>query len=141
MAACFSEFTLAAFVLICIGAWWIVLAHDSRELAERDLVTSLEKLTETRRELMQNERLAAIGQLMATVNHELCNPLGTVVSSMAVLRRYVHNPTPEVREEIDRMQRNIWRCVSIIEDLLEVFPQQDCRNGASQNRPTDRFTA
>jgi signal transduction histidine kinase len=90
---------------------------------------------------MQTERLAAIGQLMATVSHELRNPLGTVVSSMSVLRRYLDGPAPPVREEIDRMQRNIWRCVCIIEDLLEVFPQQDCRNGASQNRPMDRFTA
>jgi hypothetical protein len=36
---------LATLVLIGVGAWWIVLAHESRELAERDLVTSLEKLT------------------------------------------------------------------------------------------------
>jgi signal transduction histidine kinase/purine-cytosine permease-like protein len=110
---------LATFVLICVGAWWIVLAHESRELAERDLVTSLEKLTETRQELMQSERLAAIGQLMATVSHELRNPLGTLVSSMSVLRRYLDAPAPLVREEIDRMQRNIRRCVSIIEELLE----------------------
>jgi signal transduction histidine kinase/purine-cytosine permease-like protein len=110
---------LATLVLICVGAWWIVLAQESRELAERDLVTSLEKLTETRQELMQTERLAAIGQLMATVSHELRNPLGTVVSSMSVLRRYLDCPAPPLREEIDRMQRNIWRCVCIIEDLLE----------------------
>jgi signal transduction histidine kinase/purine-cytosine permease-like protein len=110
---------LATFILICIGAWWIVLAHESRELAERDLVTSLEELTETRQELMQSERLAAIGQLMATVSHELRNPLGTVVSSMSVLRRYLAAPTQPVSEELDRMQRNIWRCVSIIEELLE----------------------
>jgi signal transduction histidine kinase len=110
---------LATFVLICVGAWWIVLAHESRELAERDLVTSLEKLTETRQELMQSERLAAIGQLMATVSHELRNPLGTVVASMSVLRRYLDGPAPPAREELDRMQRNIWRCVSIIEVLLE----------------------
>jgi signal transduction histidine kinase len=110
---------MATFVLICVGAWWIVLAHESRELAERDLVVSLKKLTETRQELMQNERLAAIGQLMATVSHELRNPLGTLVSSMSVLRRYLDAPAPLVREEIERMQRNIRRCVSIIEELLE----------------------
>jgi signal transduction histidine kinase/purine-cytosine permease-like protein len=109
---------LATFVLICIGAWWIVLAQESRELAERDLVTSLEKLTETRQELMQSERLAAIGQLMATVSHELRNPLGTLVSSMSVLRRHLDAPAPPVSEEIERMHRNIWRCVSIIEELL-----------------------
>jgi signal transduction histidine kinase/purine-cytosine permease-like protein len=110
---------MATFVLICVGAWWVVLAHESRELAERDLVISLRKLTETRQELMQSERLAAIGQLMATVSHELRNPLGTLVSSMSVLRRYLDAPPPLVREEIERMQRNIWRCVSIIEELLE----------------------
>jgi signal transduction histidine kinase/purine-cytosine permease-like protein len=110
---------MATFVLICVGAWWVVLAHESRELAERDLVISLRKLTETRQELMQSERLAAIGQLMATVSHELRNPLGTLVSSMSVLRRYLDGPAPLVREEIERMQRNIWRCVSIIEELLE----------------------
>jgi signal transduction histidine kinase/purine-cytosine permease-like protein len=110
---------MATFVLICVGAWWIVLAHESRELAERDLVISLRKLTETRQELMQSERLAAIGQLMATVSHELRNPLGTLVSSMSVLRRYLDGPVPLVHQEIERMQRNIWRCVSIIEELLE----------------------
>jgi signal transduction histidine kinase/purine-cytosine permease-like protein len=110
---------LATFVLVCMGAWWIVLSHESRELAERDLVSSLEKLTETRQELVRTERFAAIGQLMATVSHELRNPLGTVVSSVAVLRKCLDSPTPPVRDEIERMQRNIWRCVTIIEDLLD----------------------
>ena len=110
---------LATFVLVCVGAWWIVLSHESRELAERDLIASLEKLTETRQELVRTERFAAIGQLMATVSHELRNPLGTVVSSVAVLRKYIDDPAPPVREEIERMQRNIWRCVAIIEDLLD----------------------
>ena len=110
---------LATLVLICVGAWWIVLAHESRELVERDLVTSLEKLTETRQELMQSERLAAIGQLMATVSHELRNPLGTVVSSVSVVRQHLDGTVLPVREEIDRIQRNVWRCVSIIEDLME----------------------
>jgi signal transduction histidine kinase len=123
---------LATLVLIGVAAWWIVLAHESRELAERDLVTSLEKLTETRQELMQSERLAAIGQLMATVSHELRNPLGTVVSSMSVLRRYLDGPTQPVREELDRMQRNIWRCVSIIEELLEFS-----RNSSTVSRPVE----
>jgi signal transduction histidine kinase len=68
---------------------------------------------------MQSERLAAIGQLTATVSHELRTPLGTVVASMSVLRRHLDGPTQPVREELDRMQRNIWRCVSIIEELLE----------------------
>ena len=110
---------LASLVLIGVGAWWIVLSHESRELAERELVESLETLTETRLELMQRERLATIGQLTATVSHELRNPLGTLSSSVGVLRRCADGSDPRVPVELDRLQRNIWRCVHIIEDLLD----------------------
>ena len=51
---------LASLVFICIGAGWIVLAHESRELAEHELVTSLEQLNQARRDLAESERLAAI---------------------------------------------------------------------------------
>jgi signal transduction histidine kinase/purine-cytosine permease-like protein len=110
---------LALLPLLCIGAWWIVLSHESRELAERDLVTSLETLHQTRHELAQTERLAAIGQLTATVSHELRNPLGTLMASVSVLNRYLEGTEPHVRGELDRIQRNVRRCARIIEDLLE----------------------
>jgi signal transduction histidine kinase/purine-cytosine permease-like protein len=118
---------LATLVLIAIGAWWIVLSHESRELAERELVASLEMLTETRQELMQQERLATIGQLTATVSHELRNPLGTLTSSVAVLRKYVDGSDERVRAELDRLQRNTWRCVHIIEDLLDFSRDKQIR--------------
>ena len=86
---------MASLVLICVGAWWIILSHESRELAERDLTSSLEKLNETRQELMQSERLATIGQLTATVSHELRNPLGTLISSVSVMRKYLEGAEPE----------------------------------------------
>ena len=115
---------LSSLVLICVGAWWIVLSHESRELAERDLVSSLEKLKETRQELMQSERMATIGQLTATVSHELRNPLGTLFSSVSVLRRYTGNAPKQVGAELDKMRRNIWRCVRIIEELMEFSREQ-----------------
>lgn len=109
---------LALLPLLAVGAWWIVLAHESRELAERELVASLEKLRDAQRELAQTERLAAIGQLTATVSHELRNPLGTLVSSVEVLKRCLERPSPQATGELERIQRNVWRCVRIIEDLL-----------------------
>ncbi|MGI9491173.1 MAG: PAS domain S-box protein, partial [Geminicoccaceae bacterium] len=50
------ELYLASLVLICMAAWWIVLSHESRELAERELVTSLEELSDTRLKLSESER-------------------------------------------------------------------------------------
>ena len=110
---------VAVLPLLAVGAWWIVLAHESRELAERDLVTSLEQLRRAQSELAQNERLATIGQVTATVSHELRNPLGTLVSSVEVLRRSLDQPGARAEAELERIQRNVWRCVHIIEDLLE----------------------
>ncbi|MDH4989183.1 ATP-binding protein [Aminobacter anthyllidis] len=110
---------LALLPLLGIGAWWIVLSQESRELAERDLVASLEKLRQTQRDLASNERLAAIGQITATVSHELRNPLGTLVTSADVLRRSLKNADEPVLSELQRLQRNAWRCVRIIEDLLD----------------------
>lgn len=110
---------LALLPLLAISAWWIVLANESRELAERNLVGSLEKLHETREELTRSERLAAIGQLTATVSHELRNPLGTLATSVAVLQRAGDLSGERERGELDRIQRNVRRCVRIIDDLLE----------------------
>ncbi|MGN8114787.1 ATP-binding protein [Labrys sp. 22185] len=110
---------LALLPLLGIGAWWIVLSHESRELAERDLVASLERLHKAQQELASNERLAAIGQMTATVSHELRNPLGTLVTSADVLRRSLRDAGEPVMGELQRLQRNAWRCVRIIEDLLD----------------------
>lgn len=110
---------VAILPLLAVGAWWIVLAHESRELAERDLVASLERLREAQHELARKERLAAIGEITATVSHELRNPMGTLVSSVEVLRRSLQDPRPEIAGELERIQRSVWRCVRIVEDLLE----------------------
>lgn len=110
---------LAMLPLLAISAWWIVLSNESRELAQRNLVGSLEKLHQTREELTRSERLAAIGQLTATVSHELRNPLGTLMSSVAVLKRTGRLDGEDAQGELDRIQRNVRRCVRIIEDLLE----------------------
>jgi len=110
---------LALLPLLAVGAWWIVLSNESRELAQRNLVASLEKLRDAQGELARTERLATIGQITATVSHELRNPLGSLMASVAVLKRTPPDTSPGVRGELDRIQRNIERCARIIEDLLQ----------------------
>jgi signal transduction histidine kinase len=110
---------LAVLPLLAVAAWWIVLARESRDLAERDLVASLERLREAEHELAKSERLAAIGEIAATVSHELRNPLGTLISSVAVLRHAAGEMPAQEQTELARIERNVWRCTRIIEDLLE----------------------
>lgn len=68
--------------------------------------------------LLRSERLAAIGQLTATVSHELRNPLGTIKSSFYSLRGTLEQRDGKSPRIMDRIDRNIERCVHIIEELL-----------------------
>jgi signal transduction histidine kinase/purine-cytosine permease-like protein len=115
---------VAVLPLLGIGAWWIVLSHESRELAERELVASLEELRETQAELARAERLAAIGKLTAMVSHELRNPLGALSNSVDVLDRLLPNAERN-GPEIARIRRSVQRCSRIIEELLDFSRQRE----------------
>ena len=49
------------------------------------------KLEEAQSQLLQSERMAAIGQLAAGVAHEINNPVGFVNSNLTSMQRYVHD--------------------------------------------------
>ena len=83
-----------------------------------DAQDSYQKLAHAQEQLVRRERLAALGELSALVAHEVRNPLGAIVNSVASLRRLVW---PEgnakvllsiVEEESDRLNR-------MVSDLLD----------------------
>lgn len=54
-----------------------------------DLQAALDALGRTREQLLQSEKMSAIGRLAAGVAHEINNPLGFVSSNLGTLRKYV----------------------------------------------------
>ncbi len=78
-----------------------------------------DELMTAQQELMRSERLAAIGELIGTVSHELRNPLGTVSASFDVLRRRLGDLDESTVRVLERIERNIARCVLIISELLD----------------------
>jgi PAS domain S-box-containing protein len=78
-------------------------------------------ITERKRlekELVRSERLAVLGQLTATVSHELRNPLGTMRSSMFVIDQALRGASERALRASERINRGIVRCDRIIDDLL-----------------------
>ena len=85
-----------------------------------DLVEARTKeLHETQDELVRKERLATLGQLTATVSHELRNPLGAMRPSLYVIQKNSDQENERLQKAIDRVDRNIDRCDRIIDELLD----------------------
>lgn len=55
----------------------------------RELSAALEQMTLTQGQLLQSEKMAAVGQLAAGVAHEINNPIGFVNSNLGSLKNYV----------------------------------------------------
>ena len=77
------------------------------------------ELQQAQDELIRKERLATLGQLTATVGHELRNPLGTMRTSLYVLQNRLDLDDADVRQTVERLDRNITRCDNIIDELLD----------------------
>ncbi|MEE9300295.1 MAG: histidine kinase dimerization/phospho-acceptor domain-containing protein, partial [Alphaproteobacteria bacterium] len=83
------------------------------------LQASQERLVAAQSELLRKERLAALGQVTATLGHELRNPLGSIRSALAVVRKLARDEDPLMKESLEISDRSITRCDAIINDLLD----------------------
>ena len=89
-----------------------------------NMAESLKKLVETEIKLaeahvqIKNERLSAIGELAASLAHNLKNPLGTIRSSADILKREYKGSDKEILDVTFRMNRAIDRMTHQIDDVL-----------------------
>lgn len=70
-------------------------------------------------QLIQSEKMAAIGQLAAGIAHEIRNPLGIIMNALYDLSEILITDNPEVREDLQIAKDEIVRAQEIITNLLE----------------------
>ncbi len=92
------------------------MAHDE---LERRVEERTAELRAAQADLLRQERLATLGQLTATVSHELRNPLGVIRTSTFVARDGMNGATPRVQRALERIDRSVIRCDRIIDELLD----------------------
>jgi two-component system NtrC family sensor kinase len=86
-------------------------------LSGRD-VTDIKRLEE---QLIQAEKLAAMGQMLAGVAHELNNPLTAILGVTELLRERL--PSDEsTKRQLELTHRQARRAARIVQNLLEIFP-------------------
>jgi signal transduction histidine kinase len=77
--------------------------------------------------LLKKERLSVLGQLTATVAHELRNPLSAIRNTLFSVKEMANGAGLKLDRPISRMERSIERCNRIIGDLLEYARHRDLR--------------
>jgi signal transduction histidine kinase len=112
-------------LLPVFNSYNVMVTHLSElELAKREHAESLEAevrtatqaLLEQQRSLAHAERLAAVGELAASLAHELRNPLAGIQMSCANLRHEVDNP--DQAERLDLIGEELKRMTRLLNDLL-----------------------
>ena len=103
---------------------------EARKQAEEELAKHrdhLEELVKERtrdleaaqEELIKRERLSVLGQLTATVSHEIRNPLGVIRSSAFYLQRKLGHADEKITKHLSRVEKQVDLCDSIVDELLE----------------------
>ncbi len=108
----------------------IQLVNNDMGDLNRKLNENLTKLREAQDEALRKGKMAHLGNLTATVAHELRNPLSVVRTSAFLLGRKLKDKELGVEPQLQRINNGIIRCDNIISQLLDFSRSQAVKTEA-----------
>jgi signal transduction histidine kinase len=88
-------------------------------LLNRELSDKIKKLADAQNDIVRKGKMEQLGQLTATVAHELRNPLGAVRTSAFLIGKKTEGKALGIDAQLERINSGITRCDGIITQLLD----------------------
>lgn len=88
-------------------------ANDALKKANKELGVTSKKLLEA-------ERLAAVGAVVASVNHEINNPLCAIMLNAQLIKEEIESNPENIQQRIDKIEKNVERIQSITQRIQEL---------------------
>jgi len=85
----------------------------------RELAQSNASLQQAQQQLVKSEKLAAIGQLTASVAHEINNPIAVIQGNLDLMRETLGSQAAPVKAELQLLDQQIDRMRLIVTQLLQ----------------------
>ncbi|WFS61778.1 ATP-binding protein [Pseudodesulfovibrio thermohalotolerans] len=116
-----TGYTIAlAIALLITGGMWILLWVSTRWLNQAEA-----ERTEMGDQLIQSQRILALGELSTGIAHEINNPLNIILQEAELMRYNLSAPASrealdEVRTSLDVIYAQVSRCSDITHKLLDL---------------------
>ena len=100
-----------------------------------ELRAKTDELRATTQQLWQSAKLAGVGELAASIAHELNNPLATIALRVENLSMQIASNEPQ-RRSLERVSQEVDRMASLVENLLE-FSRRSHRQVSTVDVPEE----
>ena len=90
---------------------------------EKNLSDTVELLRRTRDQLIQKDKMAALGRMASGIAHEIRNPLGIIYMGVDYLENHLPDDNHQIHESIDKIFNAVSRADNIIKNVLSFSRQ------------------
>jgi signal transduction histidine kinase len=93
--------------------------NDEMSQLNHELANKVVEIKSMQDEMVKKGRMEQLGQLIATIAHEIRNPLGAIRTSAFLLDRQASRHNIDLSAQVQRINNSVERCDTIISQLLD----------------------